>query len=84
MEMRLDEGWGVLSGVEDIQSIVKMEFVWSVDVDKFHWRSSQMEVSPDTVCAILQPHQVMKEYLKASLRPFWPGLSENKNILNIL
>ena len=36
------------------------------------------------VCAIFQPHQVMKEYLKASPRPFWPGFSENKNILNIL
>ena len=36
------------------------------------------------VCAILQPHQVMKEYFNASLRPFWPGFSENKNISNIL
>ena len=36
------------------------------------------------ICALLQPRQVMKEYLKASLRPFWPGFSENKNILNIL
>ena len=31
----------------DVQSIAKMEFVWSADIDKFCQRSGLTEVSPD-------------------------------------